>query len=208
MGRRRFIFSQPAFFRKRFAAERFLWDCATAEPQLNTDEAIDKLLATGMDGLDSYCGEYVRFLLSERYKSLINSVFSQMTHAATRPTVTERELKRQKFSLPPEQYEIEVQRVQQKKAAKVYMTMMVVNVPGCGDVPVTELTPNHIKEWERQYRLFAARARKYEEARLPWVRLLERFPNAKKVGDIPNWQEEISKDPLLVAQVKQVEKAA
>lgn len=189
-----FHFPSPSFFQRKFKAERALWDCATA--QMEVEEAVDKLLTSGTDDLD----EYFRFLATERYKSLKNWVFAQISNAAATRTVSERELKRQKLQLPPEQYERALEKVEQKKAAKAYLREATVNVPGFGDVPIPELTREHVKEWQRQYELQLTRAENYWQPRRPWKELLDRFPKAKKIGDIPQWWEKVGEDHLVIVK--------
>ncbi len=107
------LLERPAWFQGQFDGERFLWDCATA--QLGTEEAVDRLLASGTDGLDDRLlasdiddfDEYARFLLTERYKSLRNYVRSQVPRATS-----------EGLQQPLEHYERELERIEQKKAAK------------------------------------------------------------------------------------------
>jgi hypothetical protein len=193
-----FQFNLPSFFQKKFKAEKVLLDCAIA--QMGIEEAVDELLASGVDDLD----DYTRFLLSERYKSLKNNIFAQLSNAATARTASERELGRQKFQRPLEDYEQEVEKYEQKKFAKSLLRRATVNVPGFGDVRIPDLTREHIKEWQRQYELFRTRAENYWEPRRPWKELLDQFPEAKKIGDIPQWWEKIGEDHLIIARVKEV----
>lgn len=193
-----FQFNLPSFFQKKFKAEKVLLDCAIA--QMGIEEAVDELLASGVDDLD----DYTRFLLSERYKSLKNNIFAQLSNAATARTASERELGRQKFQRPLEDYEQEVEKYEQKKFAKSLLRRATVNVPGFGDVRIPDLTREHIKEWQRQYELFRTRAENYWGPRRPWKELLDQFPEAKKIGDIPQWWEKIGEDHLIIARVKEV----
>lgn len=199
MRRQKFQFTNPYRFRSKFEAERYLWELA--QKQTSKIDAIREFLSSGL--VHPEPDPWTLHLYEERYRSFETEVSNELSNTFNYPPLPPIELERTKYSDPP-RYAKEQKKVQQTEAARKLLTKLTLHIPNYGDKLVSTLTRADLDEWERQVDLQIALAEKQRGPVLPWRALFDRFPDAKTIGDIPDWQNEVGKVPALSQQVRAV----